>query len=196
MYFLSSLQPIFIVSFLGWIQMLWPLIYFRITFYYGWGTFLCGWCFSVFWYVLECWRAYSSCLVIYGRGFLSPCGISLLLLMWGNWTWDMGSTSSSQLAERVLIPLTKNETETLGFFFFSFLNWGWKGLVYVMQASPLSYSPCLIDAFSRKKENLKNKASSIFLAPSMEPLLAPIPIHGLFLWLLSFLCLKMKKKYV
>lgn len=119
--------------FLGWIQMLWYLIYFRITFHCSWGTFLYGWCFSVFWHVLECWRACSSCPVIYGREFLSPHGISLLLLMWGNWTWDMGSASSSRSVERVLVPLTKNETETLGFFL-SFLNWGRKGLVCVLQA--------------------------------------------------------------
>lgn len=159
--------------------MLWYLIYFRITFHCSWGTFLYGWCFSVFWHVLECWRACSSCPVIYGREFLSPHGISLLLLMWGNWTWDMGSASSSRSVERVLVPLTKNETETLGFFL-SFLNWGRKGLVCVLQALTTELQSCLTGPFSRKNENLKSIASSVFLALPMEPPLAPIPIHGLF----------------
>lgn len=37
--------------------------------------------------------------------------------------------SSSQLVEHMLVPLIKNETETLGFFF---LIWRWKDLVHVM----------------------------------------------------------------
>lgn len=164
MYFLSILQPIFIVPFFSWGEFKccdsWFIL--ELHFYYSWGTFLYGWCFSVFWYVLECWRAYSSCPIIYGSGFLSPYGISLLLLMWGNWTWDMGSASSSQLVEHVLLPLIKNETETLGFFF-SFLNWGWKGLC---RHSPLSCSLCFIDPFSRKKENPKKYSFINFLSPS------------------------------
>lgn len=64
----------------------------------------------------------------------------------------MGSASSSRLAERVLVPLIKNETETLGFFFFPFLTGDGKVLCRLCKHSPLSYSPCLIDPFSRKKE--------------------------------------------
>lgn len=80
----------------------------------------------MFWHFEE----YSLYPVIYGSGFLSTYGIFFLLLMrWYDWTGTLEAQSSSQLVERMLVPLIKNETETLGFFF---LNWRWKDLVHVM----------------------------------------------------------------
>lgn len=178
--------------FLGWIQMLWYLIYFRITFHCSWGTFLYGWCFSVFWHGPECWRAYSSCPVIYGRGFLSPYGISLLLLMWGNWTWDMGSASSTRWNVCLFHLLKMRQKLVASFYPF----WTGNGKVLCMHCkhSPPSYSPHLTDPFSRKNENLKSIVSSVFLTPPMEPPLAPIPIHGLlFFGCYHSVCLNMKK---
>lgn len=179
--------------FLGWIQMLWYLIYFRITFHCSWGTFLYGWWFSVFWHVLECWSAYSSCPVIYGRGFLSPYGISLLLLMWGIGleTWEAHPLVGQWNV--CLFHLLKTKQKLLASFYLFWTGDG-KVLCTLCKHSPLSYSPCLIDPFSRKKENLKSIASSVFLAPPMEPPLAPIPIHGLFFFgCYHSVCLNMKK---
>lgn len=139
MYFLSILQPFFIVPFFYWGEFKfcdsWFILELRfITVEELFCTAGVLVCFDMFWNVSEHSPRALSFMVV---DFFHP---RVLPFFYYRGVTGLETWAAHPLVRQwnlCLFQLLKMKQKLLASFFFLFLNWGWKGLVYIMQALTL-----------------------------------------------------------